>query len=182
MIKLHFCQTRAIIKLLTIFWCWTIRFAGHKIVRELTETYLKDMKSFKLYVATVVSQHVHHQFQVLGSTDVFGHDCKVVSVQQEFSQELCVAWNKMSSIKQFQVFFDGLLQYSKISLKTLHTECPPQLMFKSASDDLSTARFYSQILCVQISMIAKDTSDHLDFRGQSCCNVDNNQQHDSFYR
>lgn len=60
------------------------------LARELTETYLKDMKSFKLYVAAVVSQQVHHQFQVLGSADVSGHDCKVVSVQQEFSQELCV--------------------------------------------------------------------------------------------
>lgn len=48
------------------------------------------MKSFKLDVAAVVPQQVHHQFQVLGSTDVFGHDRKVVSVQQEFSQELCV--------------------------------------------------------------------------------------------
>lgn len=60
------------------------------LARELTETYLKDMKSFKLYVAAVVSQQVHHQFQVLGSADVSGHDCKVVSVQQEFSQELYV--------------------------------------------------------------------------------------------
>lgn len=51
-------------------------------------TYLKDVKGFKLDVAAVVSQHVHHQFQILCSTDVFGHDCKVVPVQQEFSQEL----------------------------------------------------------------------------------------------
>lgn len=60
----------------------------------LTETYLKDMKSFKLDVAAVVSQNVHHEFQVLGSTDVFGHDCEVVSVQQELSQELCATENR----------------------------------------------------------------------------------------
>lgn len=64
--------------------------AKNSMVGVLTGNDLKDVERFELDVAAVVSQHVHHQFQVLGSTDVFGHDCEVVSVQQEFSQKLRV--------------------------------------------------------------------------------------------
>ena len=46
------------------------------------------MESLKLNIAAVISQHVHHQLQILGPTDVLGHDSEVVSVQKKFSQEL----------------------------------------------------------------------------------------------
>lgn len=50
--------------------------------------YLKDMKSLKLNVWTLISQKVHHELQVLWFTDVPGHDCEVVSVQKQFTQQL----------------------------------------------------------------------------------------------
>lgn len=50
--------------------------------------HLEDVKCFKLDVSAVVSQHVHHQLEVLGLTDVFCHDSKVVSVQKKFPKEL----------------------------------------------------------------------------------------------
>lgn len=47
---------------------------------------LKDVESFKLDVATVVSQQVHHQFQVFGPTDVLCHDGEVVSIQKKLPE------------------------------------------------------------------------------------------------
>ena len=51
-------------------------------------THLEDMEGLKLDVAAVVSQHVHHQLQVLSPADVLGHHSEVVSVQKKLSQEL----------------------------------------------------------------------------------------------
>lgn len=50
--------------------------------------HLEDMERFKLDVSAVVSQHVHHQLQVLCPTDVFCHDSEVVSIQEKFPKEL----------------------------------------------------------------------------------------------
>lgn len=55
--------------------------------------HLEDVKCFKLDVSAIVSQHVHHQLEVLGHTDVFRHDSKVVSVQKKFPKEL-KQWEK----------------------------------------------------------------------------------------
>lgn len=46
------------------------------------------MEGFKLDVSAVVSEHVHHQLQVLCPTDVLGHDSEVVSVQEKFAEKL----------------------------------------------------------------------------------------------
>lgn len=46
------------------------------------------MKGFKLDVSALVSQHVHHELQVLGLADVFGHHSEVVSVQEKFAEKL----------------------------------------------------------------------------------------------
>ena len=46
------------------------------------------MEGLELDVAAVVSEHVHHELEVLCVTDVFGHDCEVVPVEQQFSQKL----------------------------------------------------------------------------------------------
>lgn len=50
--------------------------------------YLKDMESLKLNVGALVSQEVHHELQVLWFTDVPCHDCEIVSVQEQFTQQL----------------------------------------------------------------------------------------------
>lgn len=50
--------------------------------------YLKDMEGFKLNVGAFVSKEVHHQFEVLWLADVLCHDGKVVSVQDQFTQQL----------------------------------------------------------------------------------------------
>lgn len=49
---------------------------------------LKDMECFKLDVPAVVSEHVHHQLQVFCSADVLGHYCEVVSVEEQFPEQL----------------------------------------------------------------------------------------------
>lgn len=46
------------------------------------------MESLKLNVGALVSQEVHHELQVLWFTDVPCHDCEVVSVQEQFTQQL----------------------------------------------------------------------------------------------
>ncbi len=52
------------------------------------KVYLEDMESLKLNVGALVSQEVHHELQVLWFTDVPCHDCEVVSVQEQFTQQL----------------------------------------------------------------------------------------------
>lgn len=54
----------------------------------ICDKHLEDVECFKLDVSAVVSQQIHHQLQVLGSTDVLGHDGEVVSIQKEFPKEL----------------------------------------------------------------------------------------------
>lgn len=51
-------------------------------------THLENMKRFKLDVPALVSQHIHHEFEVLGLADVFRHHSKVMSVQEKFAEEL----------------------------------------------------------------------------------------------
>lgn len=46
------------------------------------------MEGLELDVATVVSEHVHHELEVVSMADVFGHDSEVVPVEQQFSQKL----------------------------------------------------------------------------------------------
>lgn len=52
------------------------------------DTHLENMKRFKLDVPTLVSQHVHHELEVLGLADVFRHHSKVMSVQEKLAEEL----------------------------------------------------------------------------------------------
>lgn len=54
----------------------------------LLYAHLKDVKGFKLDVPAVISQHVHHQLQILRPADVLGHNSKVVSVQEKFPEKL----------------------------------------------------------------------------------------------
>lgn len=49
---------------------------------------LEHMECFKLNVGAFISQQVHHQLQVFWFADVFCHDGKVVSVQNQFTQKL----------------------------------------------------------------------------------------------
>lgn len=46
------------------------------------------MKGFKLDVPALVSQHIHHELEVLGLADVFRHHSEVMSVQEKFAEEL----------------------------------------------------------------------------------------------
>lgn len=51
-------------------------------------THLENMKGFKLDVPALVSQHIHHELEVLRLADVFRHDGEVMSVQEKFAEEL----------------------------------------------------------------------------------------------
>lgn len=55
-------------------------------------THLEDVKGFKLDVPALVSQHIHHELEVLGLADVFRHHSEVVSVQEKFAEELKTVW------------------------------------------------------------------------------------------
>lgn len=55
-------------------------------------THLEDVKRFKLDVPALVSQHIHHELEVLGLADVFRHHSEVVSVQEKFAKELKTVW------------------------------------------------------------------------------------------
>lgn len=46
------------------------------------------MESLELDVAALVSEHVHHQLQVLRVANELGHGREVCSVQQQLTQEL----------------------------------------------------------------------------------------------
>lgn len=46
------------------------------------------MESLKLDVAALVSQKVHHEFEVLWFANVLRHYSEVVSVQKQLSQKL----------------------------------------------------------------------------------------------
>lgn len=55
---------------------------------QLILAHLEHMECFKLNVGAFISQQVHHQLQVFWFADVFRHDGKVVSVQNQFTQKL----------------------------------------------------------------------------------------------
>lgn len=61
-------------------------------------TYLEHMESLKLNVSALISQHVHHEFEVLWVADVLCHYSEVVSVQQQFTQELQYAVRELNII------------------------------------------------------------------------------------
>lgn len=63
-------------------------------------TDLEDVEGLKLDVSALVSEQVHHQLQVLGSADVLCHDSEVVSVQEQFSEQLENSKNKQTKNKQ----------------------------------------------------------------------------------
>lgn len=46
------------------------------------------MESLKLNVGALVPQEIHHELQVLWFTDVPCHDCEIVSVEEQFTQQL----------------------------------------------------------------------------------------------
>ena len=45
------------------------------------------MKCFKLYVATLFSQHVHHELEIVGIAYVLGHDREIVAIEEEFTEK-----------------------------------------------------------------------------------------------
>ena len=55
--------------------------------RGHTKTYLEHMKSLKLNIPTFVSQHIHHQFQVIRVRNVLGHDIEVCPVKKKLAKE-----------------------------------------------------------------------------------------------
>lgn len=50
--------------------------------------HLEDVEGLELDVGTLVSEHIHHQLEVLRLADVACHHREVVSVQQQFTQQL----------------------------------------------------------------------------------------------
>lgn len=46
---------------------------------------LEDMECFKLDVPAAISQHIHHELEVLWVADVAGHHCVVMPVQKQLS-------------------------------------------------------------------------------------------------
>ena len=53
---------------------------------QLILAHLEHMECFKLNVGAFISQQVHHQLQIFWFADVFCHDGKVVSVQNQLTQ------------------------------------------------------------------------------------------------
>ena len=48
----------------------------------------EDVEGFELDVAAPIAQHIHHQLEVLRIGNILGHDGEIMTVQQEFPQEL----------------------------------------------------------------------------------------------
>lgn len=46
------------------------------------------MKGFKLNIARLLFQHVHHQLEVIGVGNVPGHDGEVMSVKEQLPEQL----------------------------------------------------------------------------------------------
>jgi len=46
------------------------------------------MESFKLNIPALIAQVVHHNLQVFRLANVSGHHCVVVTVKQQFTQQL----------------------------------------------------------------------------------------------
>ena len=49
---------------------------------------LEDVESFELNVATFLLQQVHHQLEIVSAANVACHDGEVVTIQQQFTQQL----------------------------------------------------------------------------------------------
>ena len=49
-------------------------------------TDFENMKGLELNVSTLVTQVVHHHFQIFRTTDVLGHDGEVVTIEQKLSE------------------------------------------------------------------------------------------------
>ena len=50
--------------------------------------YFKNMKGLELNIATLLTQHVHHELEIVGIADVSGHDSEVVSVEKQLAEQL----------------------------------------------------------------------------------------------
>lgn len=55
---------------------------------RICDEHLEDVESLELDVATPVPQHVHHELEVLRIGNVFRHDGEIMTVEQEFPQQL----------------------------------------------------------------------------------------------
>lgn len=63
-------------------------FYEEKSAISTAHTNLEHVECFKLNVGAFISQQVHHQLEIFWFADVFCHDGKVVSVQNQFAQQL----------------------------------------------------------------------------------------------
>lgn len=59
-----------------------------EVQSSLSAAHLEDVEGLKLDVAALVSQHVHHELEVVGLADVFRHHGEVVSIQEQLAEEL----------------------------------------------------------------------------------------------
>jgi hypothetical protein len=46
------------------------------------------MEGLELNAATLLTQHVHHEFEVVGIADITRHHIEIVAIKQQFAQEL----------------------------------------------------------------------------------------------
>lgn len=51
------------------------------------------MESFKLDVATLLAQQIHHELEIVRVTDIARHSGEIVPIQQQVSQQLCTICN-----------------------------------------------------------------------------------------
>ncbi len=50
--------------------------------------YFKNVKGFKLNVATLLAQHVHHELEIVRIAYVTSHDGEVVAIEEELAEQL----------------------------------------------------------------------------------------------
>ena len=55
---------------------------------DVGATNFENVEGFELYASTFLSQHIHHQFEILRVGDVFGHDVEVVPIEQQLAEQL----------------------------------------------------------------------------------------------
>lgn len=55
---------------------------------RVRDEHLEDVESFELDVATPITQHIHHELEVLRIGNVLRHDSEVMTVEQEFPKKL----------------------------------------------------------------------------------------------
>lgn len=58
------------------------------LILRRTRTNLEDMERFKLYIFTLVSQHIHHQLEVGLLSNVASHNIEICSIEEDLAQEL----------------------------------------------------------------------------------------------